>query len=280
MPVAPESSGHTNPVRCVQAVVAVLALGGTLPAPLYLLWQKQIHFSEIVLTLIFGVYFLAAVMALIFFGRLSDQIGRRPVLFVGIATGIASTLCLIFARGLPLLFIGRFLSGFSVGLVLSAFTTFLSELIPGEASQARAADLSVITELLGLGAGPLVGGIMAQYLGLPTLACFYALLAMLVMVILPGSAAPETLSRRQNLSLKPQLAMPKGKEAVFFSLAAAGFCMFAMIGLFTSLVPSMLAERLHNSNHAIAGAIAFELFLVATIAAAALRRVPSGPAIL
>lgn len=42
MSVTSVSAVQTGSVRGVQAAVAVLALGGTLPAPLYLLWQKQI----------------------------------------------------------------------------------------------------------------------------------------------------------------------------------------------------------------------------------------------
>lgn len=274
------SSAPANPVPPVLAVVGVLMLGGTLPAPLYLLWQRQMHFPEVVLTLIFGVYFLAAVAALVFFGQLSDQVGRRPVLLSGIGIAFASTLCLIFAQGLPLLFIGRFLSGFSVGLVLSAFTTYLSELLSGDDAKGRAADISAVTEMIGLGLGPVLGGAMAQWLSLPTLACFYLLLLLLGVSLWLARTAPETVEQRKPLSLAPQLAMPKGKKAAFFSLAATGFCMFAMVGLFTSLVPSVLAERLHNTNHAVAGVIAFELFLVAAAAAGTLRPVPQGAAIL
>jgi MFS family permease len=276
---AASASAPDTSVRSVCSVVAVLALGGTVPAPLYLIWQGRMHFSEIVLTLIFGIYFMAAVLALLFFGRLSDQIGRRSVLLLGIVVAVASTLCLIFARGLPLLFIGRFLSGFSVGLVLSAFTSYLSELFQGEDAQSRASDLSAIVELLGLGAGPPLAGVMAQYLSLPTLACFYVLLFLLVAVAIPGSAARETVRERQPFSMRPQLAAPGDKKAAFLSLAATGFCMFAMIGLFTSLVPSVLSERLHNTNHAIAGAIVFELFLVAAVAVRALRRLSERVAI-
>ncbi|HYZ22316.1 MAG TPA: MFS transporter [Rhodopila sp.] len=271
------------PARRVPALlvaVGILMIGGTLPAPLYLLWQQEVHFSEVVLTLLFAVYFPAAVIALLFFGRLSDQVGRRTVLLLGIATALASTLCLIFAHGLPLLFLGRFLSGFSVGVVLAAFTAHLSELMPGGQSEARAADISAVTQLLGLGIGPALAGIMAQYLPLPTLACFYALLALLVVAAALATATPETRREVRSRSVRPRLAMPKGKEAAFFSLAAAGFCMFAMVGLFTSLVPSVLAQRLHNANHAVAGAMSFELFLAATIAAATLTRAPPGPAIL
>lgn len=263
----------------VLAAMGILLLGGTLPAPLYLIWQQQIHFSEIVLTLIFGVYFLAAVVALIFFGRLSDQIGRRTVLFCGIGIGLASTLCLIFATGLPLLFIGRFLSGFSVGIALAAVTAHLSELITGEESKTRAANLSAVAQLIGLGLGPALAGVMAQYFPLPTLASFYVLLALIVLAALMALAAPETMRKVKPLSLRPQLAVPRDKRGAFFSLAATGFCMFAMVGLFTSLAPSVLAERLHNTNHALAGGIALELFAAAALAAALLRRIPPNIAI-
>src|SRR3954464_12028004 len=42
----------------------------------------------------------------------------------------------------------------------------------------------------------------------------------------------------------PPVDMPRGKATAFLSLSAAGFCMFAMVGLLTSLAPPVLAERL------------------------------------
>lgn len=60
---APTSPSMTAPVGAILVSAGILLLGGTLPAPLYLIWQKQIYFPEIVLTLVFGIYFLAAVVA-------------------------------------------------------------------------------------------------------------------------------------------------------------------------------------------------------------------------
>jgi hypothetical protein len=74
--------------------------------------------------------------------------------------------------------------------------------------------------------------------------------------------------------------MPRGKRAAFVSLAATGFCIFALVGLFTSLVPSVLQQRLHYTNHAMAGSIAFELFLAGAVTELGLRRIPAQRALI
>lgn len=141
--------------KAVLVVVVVLMLGGTLPAPLYVIYQRELHFSEIVLTLAFGVYFVGALAGLLCCGRLSDQIGRRPTVFLGIGLAVSSTLALILLRGLPLLFLGRALSGAGNGIALAATTTWLSELRAGawvgENPRTEAAETSAVDQMVGWG---------------------------------------------------------------------------------------------------------------------------------
>ena len=51
------------------------------PTPLYRIYQENMHFSAATLTLIFGVYALSLLTALLTVGSLSDYLGRRPVIF-------------------------------------------------------------------------------------------------------------------------------------------------------------------------------------------------------
>lgn len=79
-------------------VLVISAIGATLPTPLYVIYQKEFGFSEIVLTLIYGVYITGAISALLFFGRLSDQIGRRRVVIPGLLIAALSTIVFLFAK--------------------------------------------------------------------------------------------------------------------------------------------------------------------------------------
>jgi MFS family permease len=54
------------------------------PTPLYHLYQETWDFSPAVLTLIFGVYALSLLGALLTVGSLSDHLGRKPVLWLAL----------------------------------------------------------------------------------------------------------------------------------------------------------------------------------------------------
>ena len=60
-------------------------MGSTLLTPLYLIYRRMFGFSEVTLTLIYAVYVVGNLAALFFFGRLSDQIGRRRTSLPAIA---------------------------------------------------------------------------------------------------------------------------------------------------------------------------------------------------
>ena len=90
----PVVQAHSRALRAqleIWAVGGCLALmfaGSTLPTPLYSLYQRLFGFSELALTLIYAAYVLGNLSALLFLGRLSDQIGRRPMIFIAIALGL------------------------------------------------------------------------------------------------------------------------------------------------------------------------------------------------
>jgi MFS family permease len=63
-----------------------MMMGGTLPIPLYVLYEKQMGFGPLGVTVVFASYVVGTLAALVTLGDLSDHIGRRRVL----ATGVAS----------------------------------------------------------------------------------------------------------------------------------------------------------------------------------------------
>src|ERR1700724_1655759 len=102
--------------------------GTTLPTPLYGLYRVQIGFSELMVTVVFAVYALGVIAALLVAGDFSDILGRRPVLLFALGLAVLSAVCFLFEDGLPLLFVGRLLSGFSAGLFSGAATAAVLEL--------------------------------------------------------------------------------------------------------------------------------------------------------
>lgn len=250
-------------------------MGATLPTPLYVIYQRRFHFSEIELTLLYSVYICGSIGGLLFFGRLSDQVGRRRVLWPALAVAAASTAVFLFRRHEALLFIARVLSGLAVAVTLATVTAFLAELEPA-GDKRRATGATLLANLLGLGLGPLLAGLLAQYERWPTRLVFYVYLGLLALAALALLLAPETLPRiAESVSLRPRAGVPKEERRAFISPSTTAFCIFALLGLFTALAPSMLSRQLRQPSHALAGAVVFELYAAGALAVLCLRRVSS-----
>jgi MFS family permease len=71
---------------------SVTMIGTTMPTPLYPIYQDRFGFSDLMITIIFAAYAFGMIAALVMTGRWSDQIGRRPMLFAGLACSIISDL--------------------------------------------------------------------------------------------------------------------------------------------------------------------------------------------
>jgi MFS family permease len=259
---------------------AVTMLGTTLPTPLYVIYQAQWHFSTSLITLIFAVYAAGVLAALLLAGRSSDQVGRRPVLAAAIVLSIASAVTFILAPGVGWLFLGRVLSGLSAGLMTGTATAALTE--TARAGSGRRASLVATTANMGgLGLGPLLAGLLAQYAPRPTVLPFEVQLGLVAVAGLSLLVVPETVTDRSALSLKFRgFGIPEAGKAEFIAAGFAGFAAFSLLGLFSSLVPTFLSGVLHDTNHAVAGAVVFLAFGVAACTQLAGSRLPSRPVML
>lgn len=266
---ANEATNRTVAVSIVAAMVGVMFAGSTLLTPLYVIYQQQFGFSQITLTLIYAVYVVGNLAALLVFGRLSDEIGRRRAALPALGVAAVGALVFLFGRGTAALYWGRMLSGLGIGVAAGTGTAWLAELI-GTKDKTRATAIATSTNFIGLALGSVVAGALAQYTDQPLVWPFVAyLVAVLGIAALVWAAAPETMTSPvrslRDISMRPRIGVPRETRAEFVAPAVTGFGAMALVGFYAALAPSILAHNLHVTDHAAAGALVLELGLAVAI---------------
>ncbi len=270
-----------NRSRSFSAVAYAFAatmVGTTLPTPLYALYSARFGFSELIVTVIFATYAVGVIAALLLFGGASDAIGRRRALMPGLVCSALAAGAFLLANGLPLLLVGRLLSGLSAGIFTGTATATLLDLA-AEGQGERATLIATVANMGGLGVGPLLAGALVQWATLRLRLSYWVDLALLV----PAAAGivfmyePE---QRPGGRWRPQgLSVPPDLRSTFTRAALAGFAGFAVLGLFTAVSPAFLAKILHQPSHILLGVVVFAVFLASTAGQAALARVSTARAL-
>jgi MFS family permease len=265
----PTTTGHNRiALTAVAAELGIMFIGAILPTPLYPLYREAFGFSGVTLTLIYATYVLGNLAALLFFGRLADQLGRRSASLPAVAVGIASAIVFAAAQGTGWLFAARGLSGFSTGLASGAATAWIAELY-GTRDRGSAARIASGANFFGCAAGPLIGGLFAQFALAPLRLCYLAYLVLLCGAVGAIFLPRETVTQPKplgDIDLRPRIGVPPEIRLQFISPAVTGFATFSLIGFYSALIPSLLGETLHQSAPLVAGGVVCELFLIAAVA--------------
>lgn len=259
------------------AVFAVCMTGTTLPTPLYPLYQQKFGFSELTVTVVYAVYAFAVIGALLLAGNASDAVGRRPVLLWGLVCAAGSAVCFLLATDIAWLYAGRLLSGLSAGLFTGAATAYVMESAPpGRAS--RATFVATAVTMGGLGCGPLLAGILAEYAPWPLYLPYAVHLTLVACSLAVLLWLPETVGDLRPLrTVRPQRpGVPSHVRAVFGPAATAAFVGFALFGVFTSVSPAFLAQYLDVTDHAVSGAVVATAFFASIAGQTAVGRVGVG----
>jgi MFS family permease len=178
---APVVLGQRASLLVSAGVVAQTLWTSAAPAMAYRLYAEEWHLSHTVTTGIFAIYPAVVVAALIGFGDISDHIGRRATMLMGLGASLAGTVLFAIAPNVFWLFAARALMGVGVGLTAGPSTAAVAEFGTGGPLK-RAALIATVAQAAGFAAALLVGGALTQYAPWPTRLSFWVLAALLALL--------------------------------------------------------------------------------------------------
>ncbi|SEE35469.1 MFS transporter [Streptomyces sp. KS_5] len=244
----------------------------TAPTPLYAVYQREWGFSSITTTVVFAAYAIAVLAALLVVGRVSDHIGRRPMLFTALALQIIAMVVFTSAGSVGALLAARIVQGIATGSAVGAIGAGMLDL-----DRARGALANSFAPVLGTSLGALISGLVVQYLSWPTHLIYVALICVFVVQGLVLTLMPETVTPKPGAlaSLKPDIKLPRPARGPFIVAAPVIFAVWALAGFYGALAPALtgILVRSHNAVYGglglftLAGAGAIAVLLVRTIQA-------------
>lgn len=189
-PSARQGPAGRSPLLLVLLTVFVDLIGFGVIVPLLPFYNRTFGGGAAILGLLIASFFLMQFLFAPVFGRLSDRIGRRPVLLGTLAVATASHLILASATSLVFLFVARILGGTAAGNLSVARAYIADRTQPEE----RARGMGLIGAAFGVGfaVGPVIGGTLVRF-GLFAPALAAAALAG-TNLVLAAFALPESLS--------------------------------------------------------------------------------------
>ncbi len=249
-------------------LVLLLAASGA-PSPLYRVYQERFGFSSGVLTLVFGIYAFALLATLLVVGALSDHVGRRPVLAVGLVLQAVSMGLFVLADGVGMLLVARVVQGLSTGALTGVLGATLIDF------QRRDRPLAPVVN----SAGPAVGlgaGLAIESVAEPTPWVFGVLTVVFVLGVVLVAALPETSPRVPGAlaSLRPRVEVPRPQRRAFAVAAPCLVALWAMGGLVLSLGPSLVAGVFGIRDHLVGSLLILAMQGAGVVGSLAARDVP------
>ncbi|PRY16591.1 MFS transporter [Kineococcus rhizosphaerae] len=253
----------------VASAFAVAMAFATVPTPLWALYRVRDGLPTVVVTVAFAVYAAGVAIALFTVGHLSDHLGRRRVLVPALALEAVAALALTLTPNVVVLVVARVVTGLAVGAVTPTATAWLAELHGRSAARrpGTAAVVATAANLGGLGLGSLVAGFLVGHLGDPLRVPHLVFLVLLVVSAAAVRSVPETVTAQHRPYRVQRVAVPAAARGRYLAAALASFGLFAVLGLFSSLAPAVLASLGHT------GAVPGGLTAASVFAAAALSQV-------
>jgi MFS family permease len=240
----------------IAAILCLYLAASAAPTPLYVVYQDEWGFSATTLTLVFAIYVFGLLATLLVLGRLSDHVGRRPMIAASISLEALAMAIFIVAGGVAVLALARIVQGVATGIAMTAMGATLVDLDPPE-SPGLAGMVSGLAPISGLAIGALLAGALVEYGPLPTHLIYILILAGLIASGVVALRMPETGLRRPGAlaSLRPRLGVPARVRAELLALVPITVASWALGGLYLSLGPSVTAQVFGMPNHVIGGLV-------------------------
>lgn len=231
------------------SLIIILALLSTLPhivAEIYVPAMPTITTSlastptTIQFTLTAFMFGLA--FSQLFYGPLSDRIGRRTPILLGVGLTIVGSLFCLFSTSASIMIFGRFIQGLGVGACNSVPRALSRDILSGNQLAKLSSQMSMITVLM-IASSPALGGYILHYLGWHAVFIFLVLYNLFIWSWIYHKL-PET-NQHLNLEatkisvmIKNYFILLKNKSFLGFSICAS--CPYAGIMAFITSGPFLM----------------------------------------
>ncbi|MBC3966467.1 MFS transporter [Pseudomonas simiae] len=242
------------------------------PTPLYHLYQEGLHFSAGMLTLIFGVYALSLLVALLTVGSLSDHLGRKPVIFTALILNMLAMLLFIYEGSVAWLIAARTLQGFATGMATAVLGAALLD-----TDRQQGPLVNSVAPLLGMACGAMGSSLLVEFAPLPTQLIYCTLFVLMLLQAVYVWRLPESVSRIPGAlaSLRPTLHVPpQARRALWLSLPV-DVAVWAMGGFYLSLAPSLVRTATGSTSNLIGGGLVAVLTVSGALMIFTLRNRPA-----
>jgi predicted MFS family arabinose efflux permease len=259
-PVSPSETRRLLSARASFGLLTSILIGllasSSAPTPLYAIYQAKWGFSDVTITVIFGVYAFAVLVSLLVFGSLSDHVGRKPMLLGALVIQAGVMALFATASGLPILLAARVAQGLATGAALGAIGAGLVDLHPGRGPLANAAGA-----MSGTAAGALGSALLVQLLPAPTQLVYFLLMGVFLAQATAVLAIAETSPRAPGAirAIRPVIALPHQVRAALAIAAPSLIAVWALAGFYGSLGPSLAGLIGHSHSTILGGASLFVL---------------------
>ena len=170
-------------------------------APLLPIYAENLGATGVWVGIIFAGYAVSRTVLLPFVGKLSDRHGRKRIISIGLLVFSLTSFAYVLANNVFSLLAIRLLQGVAAGFVQPISQAYIGDIAP-EGEEGKWMGFFNATFLIGWGCGPLMGGVLAEYLGMD--AAFYAMGGLNVLAFLGVTLfLPEVPRRKKGTGTEP-----------------------------------------------------------------------------
>jgi hypothetical protein len=250
----------------------LIAASSSAVTPLYRLYQAFMHLTPLWITIVFAVYVVSLLAALLTVGGLSDYVGRKPVILAALVVNAAAMLLFAEAQDVGQLILARAVQGLCVGIGTTAFGAAILD-----TNRARGPLLNSVTAFLGMTSGALGAAVLITYAPDPLHLIYDVLLGLTVLMgvllwFMPESSTPKPGAWA---SLRPHVGVPVQSRSILARVTPANIAAWSLGGLYLSLMPTIVATAMGVASPWVGGVVVSALMLTAAVAVATLRDWPA-----
>lgn len=229
------SSSRRTQFLVIFLTILLSTIGFGVCIPVLPLYAEQFGASEFVNGLLTGVFALVMFVFAPLWGKLSDRVGRRPVLLFSVLGSAVGYFIMGWAGSLAWLFVARIIDGASGGNIAAA-QAYIADI---SSPESRSKAMGMIGAAFGLGfiIGPAIGGILSQWS--PHAPFYFVGVLCLVNAVLVYTSLPESLPVERRKSAQAQLPIREllshADSSIFVRVAVSYFVCLAAFSIMTAV---------------------------------------------